>query len=78
MLTRLVLHAVSRTHAKIYFDKASGKWDIQDSSSSGTAVNDDGFQAEVFKELQVGDVITLGGVATGKQILVESISDSPS
>jgi hypothetical protein len=43
----------------------------------GTAVNDDGFQAEVFKELQVGDVITLGGVATGKQILVESISDSP-
>jgi len=28
-------------------------------------------------ERQVGDVITVGGVATGKQLLVESISDSP-
>ena len=41
--------SVSRSHAKIYYDPSSGKWDIQDSSSSGTVVNDDGFQAEVFK-----------------------------
>jgi hypothetical protein len=41
--------SVSRSHAKVYYDPSSGKWDIQDSSSSGTVVNDDGFQAEVFK-----------------------------
>ena len=73
-------------------------------------MNDDGFQAEVFQELQVltlslslhssfcvswlvflvisgthahaawqvGDVLTLGGVATGKQLLIESIADSHS
>eukprot|EP00960_Hanusia_phi_P067840 766715-Hanusia_phi.AAC.3 len=47
------------------------------STAAGTAVNDDSFQNEVFKELQVGDVITIGGAATGKRFLVESITDTP-
>uniref|UniRef100_A0A7S0EX07 FHA domain-containing protein n=1 Tax=Hanusia phi TaxID=3032 RepID=A0A7S0EX07_9CRYP len=76
-LDRKLHPSVSRTHAKIYFDSSAQAFDIQDSSTTGTAVNDDSFQNEVFKELQVGDVITIGGAATGKRFLVESITDTP-
>ncbi|EKX48957.1 hypothetical protein GUITHDRAFT_136159 [Guillardia theta CCMP2712] len=76
-LDRKLHPSVSRTHAKIYFDSSAQAFDIQDSSTTGTAVNDDSFQNEIFKELQVGDVITIGGAATGKRFLVESITDTP-